>query len=453
MSGLLSAVVTRLKAALATPYGTALIGFIQAGIGACLTRTAQDKLRETLSSEDYFLAGEADATGQLQRAIDAAMATGKRRVVMNTPHTLSGRVLIASNTNPLIVDGQGNRVTLSTNAAGFTIKGMRNMLRVMEFVQSSDELLTTAVKVTADVDFPNTQHTRLEYLRGKNIYRGVDATMPGSSTVCYRTRVIECDWENFYNQKTWNGSFGVSFSGPVSGDAAGNDSKIIGGIIKGYENNVIVQNSVATELNGVSIDGGAVAVRYDGGSELKITGGYIEYNTTIFNLLNMPYGLTVSGPTIANYTNYATGEIYEGTFRGDAPLGGFVGGPVDMVSGSWKSKGSTGVVEAYAPNGVRIGALDKVAQCEAIRGIFSKTVTFSFGSIASDGSVSTSLAIPGVTPNSAVFVTAMNGSLPNASLNFFGSPGADLVTIFCSNPTAIALAANAVQLRVVVMAF
>lgn len=452
MSGLISTALARLKAAMAAPYGSAIIGFIQSGIGARF-RTAQDKLRETLSSEDYFLAGEADSTGQLQRAIDAAMAAGKRRVVMNTPHTLSERVVIASNANPLIVDGQGNSVVLSNSVAGFTIKGMHHTLRSMEFTQASDALMATAVKVTADVNFPNTQHTRLEYLRGKNIYRGVDASMPGSSTVCYRTRVIECDWENFYNQKKWAGSFGVSFSGPVSGDAAGNDSKVIGGIIKGYENNVIVQNSVATEIIGVSIDGGAVAIRYDGGSEMKVIGGYIEYNTTIFEMLNMPYGLTVLGPTVANYEKYAIGNIFPGTFRGDEPLGGFVGGSVDMVSGSWNSKGSAGVVESYAVNGVSIGALDKITQCAPIRGVFSRTATVSFGNIAVGGSATNNLQIPGVTPNSAVIVTAMNGSLPNALLHFFGSPGVDTVSVFCTNPGAIVLTANDVQLRIVVMAF
>lgn len=56
---------------LAASSGSTLIGFIQSGTGAG-ARTGQDKLREQVSVNDYYLAGELDATNMIQRALNAS---------------------------------------------------------------------------------------------------------------------------------------------------------------------------------------------------------------------------------------------------------------------------------------------------------------------------------------------------------------------------------------------
>lgn len=60
-------------AEIAAPTGSSKMGFYAAGPGA-VPRTAEDKLRESVSPEDYFTIGEANWT----QAIDKAMATSKR---------------------------------------------------------------------------------------------------------------------------------------------------------------------------------------------------------------------------------------------------------------------------------------------------------------------------------------------------------------------------------------
>lgn len=55
---------------LAGPGGAGLLGFSQSGSGSGAdARTVQDKLRESVSSLDFFIAGEADATAMFNRAI------------------------------------------------------------------------------------------------------------------------------------------------------------------------------------------------------------------------------------------------------------------------------------------------------------------------------------------------------------------------------------------------
>lgn len=75
MSGLISAAVARLKAALAATSGSTLFGFMQAGTGA-VARLGQDKLREIVSLEDFKQAGESDWSNAANRACMYCYQTG-----------------------------------------------------------------------------------------------------------------------------------------------------------------------------------------------------------------------------------------------------------------------------------------------------------------------------------------------------------------------------------------
>lgn len=95
-------------AALAAAGGAALVGF-QAAPGAA-ARTLQEKARERVSAADYFVAGEADATGMIQRAINALGAAGGGIVELGRGvFETAGLTCLHSN---VTIAGQGRGATI-----------------------------------------------------------------------------------------------------------------------------------------------------------------------------------------------------------------------------------------------------------------------------------------------------------------------------------------------------
>lgn len=89
--------------------GAALVGFKQAGVGA-VARTAQDKMRETVSVTDFRAVG--DGVNSDQASVDDAIASGFESVLVND----NKKFLVTSLTNPrgVELDGHGHIVKAIT---------------------------------------------------------------------------------------------------------------------------------------------------------------------------------------------------------------------------------------------------------------------------------------------------------------------------------------------------
>ncbi|WP_261537088.1 tail fiber domain-containing protein [Burkholderia multivorans] len=135
----------QLVAAVAPGAGTG--SFMQDGIGAAV-RTFQDKMRETVSVDDFFLAGAADDTIMVQRAIDAVSARGGGTILLLRAYIVSGIIgrsdvtlegiaknvaglILASNaSNHLIncgdydINADGVNKSTPLGCAGFTLRNM-----------------------------------------------------------------------------------------------------------------------------------------------------------------------------------------------------------------------------------------------------------------------------------------------------------------------------------------
>jgi len=119
---------------LAAPTGSSLIGFIQAGTGA-VARTAQSKMRETISVKDFGAIGDGvnDDTAEIQAAINAAASFG---VSPNQGATLffpSGKYLISSTINlpgaqyvSMLGEGRTSVISWSAGASSDVMFSMDN---------------------------------------------------------------------------------------------------------------------------------------------------------------------------------------------------------------------------------------------------------------------------------------------------------------------------------------
>lgn len=102
MSGFFQSLVTRIAAiwsTLAASGGSALVGFIQSGIGAVL-RTTQDKLRDSVSVKDFGAKGDGtDDSPAFQKAVNRAILTGSNRIFVpfdnGEKYKLSSKINIA----------------------------------------------------------------------------------------------------------------------------------------------------------------------------------------------------------------------------------------------------------------------------------------------------------------------------------------------------------------------
>lgn len=404
---------------LPTDGGASGVGFRQAG-AETISTTVDAELKSFRSVAQYgALSDGMDITALLRKAT-ANIGVGHHIRLPSGNYRLSGKVTIRA--SALIFDGEGSTITLTTSDAGIELAGSYNLLRSLTANQSTQVTTPTFIRVFNDATSKLSIHNTIKDCNAFDVYRAVDCYMNlnGSGEACYRTRITSCTFINKYRQKTWAGSFGVSFDGPHSGDAAGNDSRCEFVTVAGYENNYIINNSVVVQYVHCSGDGGGNLFNIAGNSSgIQITGGYYEYNTVLFATSgSVKYDLYLNSPSFSNWTTTSTGPGFTlvlGTLPAGAPI-------FTLTNGNFVSKLPTGEAEVSAINGIKF----KTGISSTVRATLDNAGDWTFKS----GRV---LLEPGVTFGADVVQGYSGGSVP--------------LTLSAANTVVIATA-NAERLRV-----
>ncbi len=345
-------IVDSLRQDLGQASGSVIVGFSQAASGA-VARSVQDRLRDTVSVKDFGAQGGGnDDTDAIRKAAAFAVATKKKLWFPRDRYKLTGPVTTRSIC--LIISGDGSDIILASNDAGFLMAGSSNHIRDFNFSQATQDITPLAIKFFNDATTPLSIHNKASNCYGSDVHRGIHVYMAlnGSGQACYRAQIRDCEFINKYQQKTWAGSFGVSFDGPNAGDAGGNDSRCVNTTVAGYERNFVVNNSVVTQFANCSGDGGAVCFSYEGGSSgMQIIGGYYEYNTVFIGTVGLiKYDAYFLYPSYANNVTFMTGAGIS-FMSGGMPLGAPV---ANLRNGFFSSIQNLGVAEIDGVNGLKV---------------------------------------------------------------------------------------------------
>ena len=336
---------------LSGPDGSDGVGFL-AAIGAVPT-TVQSVLRDMVSVKNFgALGGGNDDTAAIREAAAYAIKAGKKLWFPRDKYKLTGP--ITTRGNCLIIAGDGSDIILASNDAGFMIAGSNNHIRDFNFSQSSQELTPLAIKFFNDLTTPLSIHNKASNCYGSDVHRGIHVYMAlnGPGRACYRAQIKDCEFINKYQQKTWMGSFGVSFDGPNAGDAGGNDSRCVNTTVAGYERNFVVNNSVVTQFSNCSGDGGAVCFSYEGASSgIQVIGGYYEYNSVFIGTIGLiKYDAYFLYPSYANNVTFMTGAGIS-FMSGGMPFGAPV---ANLRNGFFSSIQNFGIAEIDGVNGLKV---------------------------------------------------------------------------------------------------
>lgn len=331
--------------------------------------------------------GVANDTAAMQSALDY-LATAACSHLDATGLTIRLTDPVTLRASQKIIEGKRAKVILASSTAGFRIAGQANKFSGFKFSQASQADTPTAIYVFNDTITNNSSYTLIEECEGENVYRGVHFYMgiTGAGAAAYRHTVKGCRFVKNYLPKGWPGSFGIAFDGANPGDSAGNDSHVLHSYVKGYENNYVVHNSVATAFVQCSGDGaGALGCfKYSGNSSgLRLIGGYYEYNDTlIFCSDGAKYDAYLLYPSVANTVNaQITGDGI--TFlSGGWSIG--TASQLDIKNGAYKTTTSA-VAEVWAANGFQLYShKDKILRMSVDNaGTFLFDGTFAFKGLMS----------------------------------------------------------------------
>lgn len=240
--------------------------------------------------------GVANDTVAIQAAVDHVIANANlsNRLWFNGPAIYLIDNVICNSALLIEFIAYGAYISLNASgSAGITLRGSSHRWRGGTFVSASGLVthLARAFDFTQAVGFAQNNGSTIEDVDIINVYQGINffmdtTTFPANSSL--RHRVINCFIRNTTNgTRAWAGSFGIKFDGTTTNNSAGNDSKVIGGLIAGFETGLFT-NGAQTNTIGLSVDGCREAFLLDGTNYFNQTEGYHEFNDFSFKYVNSP---------------------------------------------------------------------------------------------------------------------------------------------------------------------
>jgi len=184
------------------------LGFLQAGTGA-VTRTAQAKMRDTVSVKDFGVVGDgSDETTKMQSAF-AAVTAGVRLSLSGLTVTINDALSVTDKSN-FIIDGEGGTIIAKNGMAVSSGKGLLYLTNCEKFkVENITFDANRANRTPAEVAAHTVTITRCRKFIFENVYSN-NAVVDGfyfaasdntdPATYCLDFQMIGCFANNCYRQ-------------------------------------------------------------------------------------------------------------------------------------------------------------------------------------------------------------------------------------------------------------
>jgi hypothetical protein len=282
---------------LANSVGSTLIGFIQAGVGA-VTRTLQDKLRESVDVTDFLPAGyvkdgSVDYSTQIQAAINALFNAGGG--TLNFP-----AFTLSHGSTPLVFKNF------------ITYKGKNRKLSKLNYTGTSDQVVIQNT-LNGSTDASINIEDLWFHASSLAAYNG-NVFDTGSSLLGIRRCMFDTNQVGLILDQTELGSFDFNYFAGQTGAAAGvwlvNGADKNAGSLTGFTNQLTFKNN---QFNG---SGAWIGVVDDGGND----------HTYITNNFN-------TGTSLIRFAACAGFQVYGGEYESWTGSG--------MIAAATKWKGAT----------------------------------------------------------------------------------------------------------------
>lgn len=292
-------------ASTATGKGAALVGFIQSGTGA-VSRTVQDKERETVSVKDFGAVGDGvtDDTSSLQAAITYASTSNRVLIVDDGNYLISSGL---TSTGTLIMRARGKLgATLTTSSDITMFTGEVSKLYGIVFSHQGNSgscVVVSGDKATIEDCYfsPSTSNTSTAVVltgsnesvdrcgftsRNSNAFC-IDVMYTGS--ICINNRIFGCIM--------YGTGKGIRFSSSVSGGRPEGTSILDNKIILTGQEHILFNTCLSVSVIGNVIDQASLYAIHMSPSGPGIDGLMVQGN----------YIATASSPTTGNGMGISTG--------------------------------------------------------------------------------------------------------------------------------------------------